>query len=256
MEYQQIYITQDENVGGLRYTAGNIYLVEKHIADQLIGEGKARVAEYVSLNSHKQEVNKAISELEEEVQRISKNQRLAPEAKKDDILQLVKEYDERINSIQDQYMKDIDTLYRAAQEKAITINIDDKFNADKARQEAGIIRSEIEMIPSLLVAAETIQSKLEFIDRGTARELLSQFIDVKRALEEKGKNGQISDSLVRITIQNIYNGLKKVADDPVQVKATEEAAMIKAIKKYEGDITKPYRTLVNKKYSSRDNIRV
>lgn len=247
MNYIDVYMTESDSTRGQLYSAGYIYHVEDHIAKQFEEEGKGRVINYSSLNAHRENVTVLAAQLENEIESIKANKRLSEEGRQEDITTLLKEYKDEIARVQEKYNSDLQTLQNASKKAASSFKLDDTFNPDQVRYQAGIIRAEIEMSSSLTYAANAIQSKLDIIDKATARELLSHFTEIKKSLEEKGAN--ISDTLRRTTIRNVYEDLKKVAEDESQANANTEYRVFEAIKQYRGDITEPYKALI-RKYSS------
>ncbi|MFC7785649.1 hypothetical protein ACFQWC_14235 [Rossellomorea sp. GCM10028870] len=239
MERVEVFMLKNGEDKGSAYTGGYIYSVDKHVAESFEKEGIGREIRYQSLQSHKDNVNKSIEEMKEKIAGIEANDRLTPDAKFFDTQEVIQQYEEKINELQDRYSYDLQVLQDAAARRASEITMENDFDSDKVRQKAGIIRSEVEMAMSLNVAANAIQNEAKIIDKGTARELLSQFTEIKKTLEEKGKSAHLSDRLIRMTVRNVYDDLKKASEDSEQSAASAEYRMLSAIKEHRKDITGP-----------------
>jgi predicted nucleic acid-binding Zn-ribbon protein len=242
MEQVEVYMLKNDSTGGLRYSAGYIYSMDKHVAERLKRDGIAKEINYQSLNAHRSSVSKTVEELQQEIEKIENNKRLTDDAKREDTQRVIQTYEEKVNELQAKYNKDLETLKDAAKKNASTFETEENFDADKVRQHAGMIRSEVEMAVSLTRSAEAIQEQLTFMDKGTARELLAQFTDIKRSMEEKGTAANISAPLINKTVRNVYDGLKKAAEDSTQVSASAEYNLLRAVQDYRGDITGPFHT--------------
>jgi len=240
-EYTDVFMLANDTDRGTRKLAGYIYSVEKHIANELVGAGKAKEINYQSLNSHKQEVTKLSKELEEKIAAINENRRLSPEAKLEDIALVKKEIEAKVAQIQEDYNKDLQTLKQSAKQNAKTIELDEGYDANKVRQTVGIVKTEVSMANSFTKAIEAINEQLEFIDRDSARELLSQFSEIKATLEEKGATMQARDDNSRRTtvttaVRRVYESIKQAAANERQVNASIEYRMLEAIEQYHGNI--------------------
>jgi hypothetical protein len=246
MNLVDVYMIQDDTSRGLRYSSGYIYSVEEHVAEEYKQQGKAHVVNYQSLKAHEETVKKLSRELEDEIAGIQSNKRLSEEAKQEDIQALLTQYDVKANAIQARFNEDITTLQASAKSTATNLHVEPDFNSDQARLQAGIIQAEVEMAMSLIQAADAIQSKLDVIDKGTARELLSRFPEIKRSLEERGEKAGIRSDIKDRTIRNVYDDLRKVVQTEGQTSASLDYKVLDAIKKYRGDITDPYKTTVRK----------
>ncbi|TYO73050.1 hypothetical protein [Rossellomorea marisflavi] len=247
MDKIEVFMLKNGEDKGLAYTGGYIYSVEKHVAESFEKEGIAKEIRYQSLSSHQENVSTTIDEMKKKIESIEADDRLTPDAKFFDIQAVIQQYEGKVNEIQDKYSRDLQILQDAAARKASEIALEDDFNPDKVRQKAGIIRAEVEMSLSLIEAAELLQNELRIIDKGTARELLSQFTDIKKSLEEKGESAHISDRLIRRAVRNVYNDLKKASEDSNQVAASAEYRMLSAIKEHRGDITGPLKAFKRRK---------
>lgn len=241
MEQVEVYMLKNGDDKGNVYSGGYIYSVDEYVAEKFEKEGIAKGIRYQSLKSHKDNVNKAVEEIQEEIARIEGNGRLSADAKFADTQEVIQKYEEKINGIQAQYSHDVQVLQDAAARKASEISMENDFDSDKVRQKAGMLRADVEMATNLLAAAEILQGEASLIDKGTARELLSHFTEIKKTLEEKGKAGHIENRLIRMTVRNVYDDLKKAGEDPSQVAASAEYNMLKTIKEYRNDITGPFK---------------
>lgn len=251
MEYKDIFMIENVSDRGTRKTAGYIYSVESHIASELISEGKAKEINYQSLNSHKQSVENLTKELEQKITEINENHRLTPEAKAEDISLLKKEFAAKAADYQNRYDQDLQTLKQSAKQHAKTIELDEGYDANKVRQTVGIVKTEVSMANSFTKAIEAINEQLEFIDRDSARELLSQFSEIKATLEEKGATMQARDDNSRRTtvttaVRRVYESIKQAAANERQVNASVEYRMLEAIEQYHGNIRREFDRVARK----------
>lgn len=253
MNYADIYMLESVIDRGTRKSADYIYSVEKHVADELISQGKAREVNYQSLNAHKEGVEKLIKEYEQKISSINQNYRLTPVAKSEEIAIVKQETEAKVAEHQNNYDKDLKILKQAAKKTAGTIELDDSYNTDKVRQTVGIVKTDVSMASSFTQAIESINEQVKNIDRDSARELLSQFSEIKMLLEEKGETMQSRDDVSRKTtvnraIRQAYELIKQTSTNELQKNASVEFRMLEAVEKYHGNIRGEF-DRINRKYN-------
>jgi hypothetical protein len=251
MNYVEVYMLESVTDRGTRKEAGYIYSVEQHIADQLVSDGKALLVDFKSLKAHEVAVEKLAEEFEKSVAKINANYRLSPEGKAEEIAVLKEELEKKVDEYQQRFNEDLRRLKEIAKEKSLSFDSDGKVDADKVRQTVGIIKADVEMASSFTEAIELLQSQIKFIDRDSARELLSQFTEIKAILEKKGEtmNSRSDEArryAVSSAIRKLYDDLKKVAVSAKQEKALVEYKMLEAIEMYRSDIKEPARRVLRK----------
>ncbi|MCM3032833.1 hypothetical protein [Niallia sp. MER 6] len=241
MNYTEIYMVESVIDRGTRKSADYIYSVEKHVADELISQGKAREVNYQSLNAHKEGVDKLLKEFEQKITSIKENYRLTPEGKLEEIAALKQATEVKVEEYQNKYEQDLKTLKQAAKRTAGTIELTNNYDADKVRQTVGIIKTEVSMASSFTQAIKAIDEHVMNIDQDSARELLSQFSEIKTMLELKGKKMQARDDIsrqatVNSVIRRAYESIKQVSTNESQRNASVEFRMLEAVEKYSGNI--------------------
>ncbi|MHC8516197.1 hypothetical protein [Sporosarcina sp. ITBMC105] len=227
MKNVDVYMIESGFIGGSSNTAGYIYSLEEHVAQTYVEEGKAKIVNFPSLNAYKKSVDDATSELEKELEAIDSNDRLTPEAKKEDRKELQEVYDQKLDEIDAEYKKELDKLLNNAQQKAGELTSD--YDKDVARVKVGHIKAGVVMATSFTEALETLQREVELIDKGTAMELLAHFADIKKELDELG---QAIDKVSRTRyIRDVYNDIRQKSLDAKQVGAQLDYNILKALKK-------------------------
>jgi hypothetical protein len=238
MKYVDVYMINSVSDGRGRKDMGLIYTVEEHYAKDLEKNGNAKIVDYKPLNKYADEVEKLAEEYKKKRTEILNDKRLTDEAKKDDIKELLEEYKQKVDLAQAGYIKELERMLAAEKQKLSDIKLKEGYN-EKARLQAGIVKSEVSMAPNFTTAIETLQDDTVVFDRDVAKELLAQFYDIKKTLEEKGSN--IEPVLRSITISRTYESLKEKAKDEQQAKASLEYKILSAVNKYRSDITSPFR---------------
>ncbi|MGG4467225.1 hypothetical protein ABER68_04200 [Paenibacillus alvei] len=253
MNHIDIFMLESVADRGTRKSADYIYSEEKHVANELISQGKAKEINYQSLNSHKESVENLIKEYEQKISSIKQNYRLTPVAKSEEIAIVKQETEVKVTEHQNNYDKDLRILKQAAKNTAGTIELDDSYNADKVRQTVGIVKTEVSMASSFTQAIEAIDEQVKNIDRDSARELLSQFSEIKTLLEEKGETMQARDDVSRKTtvnraIRQVYELIKQTSTNERQKNAFVEYRMLEAVEKYRGNIRGDFDRIASKHY--------
>ncbi|WP_419893606.1 hypothetical protein [Oceanobacillus kimchii] len=226
LEMVEVFVTNGVTVYNNHYYSGNIYLVEKYKADSLINEGNAVKVSFPDLDRIKDKMEAKVNKLSSDVEKINNNSRLTPDAKVSDKAELVNHVEKELRELNDSYLFWVNQLLQEEKNKALDVNRNKDYDADKVAEKTGIIISEIEMSFSIDDAITKIEDHLEFIDESTSRRLLSQFTKIKAILEEKGKHTQNPSR----KISKIYQKIKDASQNENQELATVKHRLLKTLK--------------------------
>ncbi|MDM5187867.1 hypothetical protein QUF99_11155 [Bacillus sp. DX4.1] len=236
--FKDIYMLTDEKVEGHYKQAGHIYTVQEENADELIKQKKASSPYDYGLTHWRDKADKLKEDFQKELDAIKTNNRLTDIAKKEDIKALIEKYDADFAITQRLYMEDIESrLADAKTEEGVSaLKTVNRFDANKVRQEAGVIVSDLVMASNLNEVVSYMEEKLQSIDREVAREVLSQFVSIKGTLDDLKGNTAMERAQGTTKIRGIYEGLKSAAADEAQVQANSKVGMYSAIKDHRSDL--------------------
>jgi hypothetical protein len=233
--YKDVYILIDGNYEGSYRKAGFIYSLTEATADELIAEKNAIDPFNLKLTGSIKQADKLLSDFQAGVMKIREDRRLTDEAKREDILGLIASYDIEFEALQQVYSADIAKHLEESKREEGTAALEAKtqYDADKVRQEAGVITSELVMAFDLNEAVTFLESKLQTMDREVAREVLSQFVSIKSTLD-KLAGDQVQGVM---KVRSLYGKLKQAAAGEQQTNASSKVAMYNAIKDHRSNLT-------------------
>ena len=251
-KYVEVLITEGTNIGRSYKYEGNIYLVTSYEADRLLEEGKA--VETSSIKTYRESRAKAddlTQKLQDDYDKINKSERLSPQGKKEDVEKLLADYQVKADMLQAEFTDKLSIIEKAEQTKLHQAPSNSKIDSGEAKTQAGIIKGELAMIESFPDAVALITQRQSTMDPLVARELLADFVTIKRELEEKldpreaytSAKGGIS-ATKRVQIADLHEALKQTAYGPEQAKASERVKLIGAIRQQRGNITSYYERTV------------
>nr|WP_144922342.1 hypothetical protein [Paenibacillus bovis] len=229
MKNVEIYMTESVADNGTRKTAGYIYDVEEHIAEQLVSKGVAKVVNYPTLRRHETTVTNIVDQLKQELKAIEDNMRLTDTAKEDDKKALLEKYKQHVEEINAEYSQELDNLLEKAMEKASELKSELDYDKDVVRVKVGHIKTDVTMASSFTEALELLQKEVKMADKNVASELLADFTEIKRELDSLGQN--ISPPTRNRYIREIYDNLKVKSRDEKQSEAALEVDMLSSIKR-------------------------
>ncbi|KFN03722.1 hypothetical protein D0U04_08770 [Bacillus clarus] len=241
--YKDIYMLTSADVeGGYRY-AGKIYTLSEAKADELIKEGQAKHPYNSSENHWREKAEKLGEDFDKEIEAIRSNERLTDEARQEDIKSLIEKFDKEYNLTQYLYTKSIDEGLESAKriEGIAPLKAVNQFDAEKVRQEVGVMMSELIMANDFTEAVSYLERKVEVSDREIARELLSRFVTIKSQLDELNQGDSVARAMSNTKVRSLYEDLKRTAADEKQVEASSKIALYSALRDHRNDITWKWR---------------
>lgn len=229
MKNVDIYMIESVSDGMGRKEAGYIYSVPEHIADELVKAGTAKVVNYPSLKAYEEAVEDITEQYKNKKEEIANNPRLTEEARAEDIEKLLEESKRKVAEIEDNYRQELDKLLAEAIKKAGEVEPKLDYDKDVVLVKVGHIRADIAMSSSFIEALGILQKALLVMEKNVATELLAQFVEVKRELDDLGQN---IDSVHRSRyIREVYDNLKQKARDEKQAGALLEVEILNTLKK-------------------------
>lgn len=226
----EVFITQGTNSSGRYFAEGNIYSMKRYEADKLQSEATAEIVDVAPLKATMTRMDTLTSQLQEAVQKVHKNERLSPAGKREDIDLLLNQYQAAADEIQEKYASELDKL-RASELANTTKFIEDaKMVPYEIRTQAGLVVANVTMAQSFAESMRILSDKVATMDRAVARELLAQFVEIKRDLESKRKgNDVLSRSRESREMLEVYEKLEDAVLSPEQKKAKGKYRMLEAI---------------------------
>ncbi|QUG41318.1 hypothetical protein KD050_18895 [Psychrobacillus sp. INOP01] len=234
----EVFMTADENDGGLGRYEGNIYTMPRHAAEKFAAKGSAAIVDIAPVKTYRAKVDALGNQLQAAVDEIKGNKRLSNDGKREDIAALVSQYESAAAGIQEDYEREIASLKASEFEKANKFSeFDSKLNPYEIRTQAGLLTASLSMSPSFNESVDAIKSKIDTMDSAVARELLAQFTDIKRDLDGKKKGKDlIARNKETQAIRGLYEALERASLSPAQAKSRNKHKMIEAIEMQKGDI--------------------
>ncbi|MCA1319793.1 hypothetical protein LC085_07685 [Bacillus tianshenii] len=235
MKQIEVFMLKDDGTMGINRNAGYLYPVEEHIATQYEKDGVAKRVNFASLKAHNDKVEELTDEYSQKASAIDADYRLTPEAKAEDKRALKGEYAQKIAGINDKYRQDIAALKNGALAKATEVGSNaEKVDYEAIKRKVGVMKSEVDMAHSFTGAVEYLQMHAKAMDQATAVELLASFTELKAMLQAKA--GGINEGVVKHSIRNTYDNIKKAATSDSQTAANVEYRMLDAIEQYRGSL--------------------
>lgn len=239
MNNVDIYMIESVSDGMGRKEAGYIYSVEEHIAEDMVKEGTAKVVNYPSLKAYEEAVEHITEQYKKKSEEIENNLRLTDEAKAEDKEKLLEESKQKVAEIEADYRQELDNLLGESIKKASEVEPKLGYDKDVVQVKVGHIRADVAMSSSFTEALEILKKEVLVMDKNVATELLAQFAEVKRELDELGQNIPSADR--SRYIRGVYTDLKQKARDEKQAGALLDVDILNALKK-SGNITYPFNT--------------
>lgn len=242
LQYVEVFMVNNDTSGLGVKQAGNIYTVKQYEADSLAGNGNAVVVDVAPLKLTQGKMDDLTKQLQDAADKIKNNDRLSDIGKREELQLLVGQYEQAAESLQNQYANELEVLKQAEFSKTQLFNATSKIDPHEARTQAGLLKAAVSVAPTLEASIDAITSKLPALDIAVARELLSQFSDIKRDIEAKktGTSVQASAGASR-KIRELYSALEKATTTPEQAQASAKHKMLEAMSMQRGDIRTDFR---------------
>ncbi|PEB48015.1 hypothetical protein CON65_09490 [Bacillus pseudomycoides] len=238
-EYRDVYVLESGQIEGSYREQGKIYAFTEKKAGELIREGKAKDPYNFKLKHLIDQSTKYLSDFEKEKQAIKTSDRLTDVAKKEDTQALVEKYNLSFDVIQSIYKEELSTRLDEAKKEAgvASLKTETKYDPHKVEQEAGIITSHIVMTPNIKEVISYIEEKITYMDVEVAREVLSNFVNIKAHLDTL-HNG---DPLQSMRIRKLYDDLTRAATGQAQIDVNSDVGLWSALNDHRDDIAWEWR---------------
>lgn len=242
LKFVEVFMVNHDSAGGSRKEPGHVYTVRQFEADSMAQKGSAIVVDVAPLKVTQGKMDNLTKQLQEAADNIKNNDRLSDIGKREELQLLVGQYEEAAEALQNQYANELDALKQAEFSRTQQFKATSKIDAHEARTQAGLLKAAVSVAPTLDHAIQAINSKLPALDIAVARELLSQFSDIKRDLDAKktGSSVQANAANSRM-IRELYEALEKASTTPEQANASTKHKMLEAIARERGDIRTNFR---------------
>lgn len=252
LELVEVFMIDEDSYGGSPKYKGNIYQIEKFKAEDFEKNGTGIIIDVPEINVFQKRIDSLAQKLQDEVDKVNHNARLSPQGKREDVTELLNKYQVEADEIQEAYKQKLAFLKRYELENLQKAPTGAKLSLDEARTQAGIFRSELSMIDDYDESVGFINTRIGALDVNVNRELLAQFSEIKKELEEKGESRETYSSTANAyaqivrkqQIQELYGKLKEATYGPGQAKSANKYDMLSAIEKQRGDIRFDYGTKV------------
>lgn len=243
-QYVEVYMSQTDKAGGQQLHEGGIYTIQKWQADSVISNGSGVMAEAGPLKLTKTKMDIITQTLKEETEKVKANDHLSDIGKREQIKALVAQSEALAEATQAQYANELEVLLQAETKRAAQSTGSSKMDPHEARTQAGLIKAEVAVAPTLEKALDAIRTKLPHLDSAVSRELLAQYADIKRDLAglSKGVDGFAKVKEGQL-IRALYTDLVTATTTPEQAQAMAKKKMLEAMQNYRGDIRTEYKTL-------------
>ena len=237
MEFVDVFMIQHDGTGGVRKDAGYVYTVRKFEADSLAQKGAATLVDVAPLKLTKGKMDGLTKQLQEASEKIKNNDLLSDIGKRHELQTLVSQYEDAAETLQNQYANELDILKQAEFKKTQEFKSSSKIDPQEARTQAGLVKAAASVAPTLKQSIEVITSKIPTLDIAVARELLSQFSDIKRDIEAKKTGSSVQEMAANSRlIRELYTALETASTTPDQANASTKYKMLEAIALQRGDI--------------------
>ena len=242
LQFVEVFMVNNDNSGTGVKQAGHIYTVRQYEADAMAGKGTATTINVAPLKLTQGKMDNLTKQLQDAADKIKNNDRLSDIGKREELQLLVGQYEATADSLQAQYENDVEVLKQAELSRAQLFSGTSKIDPHEVRTQAGLLKAASSVAPNVEQSVQTIISKLPSLDIAVARELLSQFSDIKRDIEAKktGTSVQANANSSRL-IRELYAALETASTTPEQTKANTKYKMLDAISRERGDIRTNFR---------------
>lgn len=236
-QYVDMYMNATDTSAGQSFHAGGIYSIPKWKADQLKGNGSAMPLDIAPLKDTTQKIDTITATLKAETEKIKADDHLSDLGKKEKIKLLIQQAEVMAESVQNQYANEIEVLKQYETKKAAQSVGTSKMDPHEARTQAGLLKAEVAVAPTLEKAVNAVKSKIPHLDSAVTRELLAQYADIKRDLTSMSK-GDSAHTKAKdwLLISGLYNDLLAASTSPEQAKANEKVKLLEAIQQQRGDV--------------------
>lgn len=236
-QHVEVYLNKTESLGGQLFHGGNIYSIPKWRADQLKESGSATPLDIAPLKDTTQKMEVITQTLKEETAKVKADEHLSDLGRKEKIKVLIQQAEAMAESVQNQYANEIEVLKQYEAKKSAQSVGTSKMEPHEARTQAGLLKAEIAVAPTLEKAIEAVKSKIPHLDSAVSRELLSQYAEIKRDLTSLSKGDSAHTKAKEwLLISGLYNDLLAASTSPEQAGANEKVKMLEAIQQQRGDV--------------------
>lgn len=237
MQYVDVFMVNDDTNGPGIKQAGHVYTVRQYEAESMATKGTAVAVDIAPLKLTREKMDNLTKQLQEAANKVKNNDRLSDIGRREEIQQLVGQYEAAAESLQEQYVNELEALKQAELSKSQFFNGTSKIDPYEARTQAGLLKSAVSVAPTVEASIEAIKSKLPSLDIAVARELLAQFSDIKRDIEaKKTGTGVVANATSSRLIRELYTELEKATTTPEQAQASAKHKMLEALARERGDI--------------------
>lgn len=210
METVELYFTKEDNTGDTYRSAGQIYQVPKHQAEQIVEAGNARTFQFDDLTKYDRYIEQEFEKYQTKAEEIKNNDRLKDEAKAEDLEKLYEETKKQMDTWAFGWNHHLEDYKKKLIEKSRDTTRTSKLSDSEIDERAGLVLTEVTMAGNLLSSVSAMNEAMEFMEQDVARRLLSKFPEIKSAIESKstGDSRQTSSS-----IRRLHSQLKELAQN-------------------------------------------
>jgi hypothetical protein len=210
MENVKLYFTKEDNTGGTYRSAGQIYEVPKHQADQIIEAGSARTFKFDELDKYDSYIKEEFEKYQKKAEEIKNNDRLKDEAKAEDLETLYQETKSKMDTWAFGWNHHLEDYKKKIVEQSRDTTRTSKLSDSEIDERAGIVLTEITMAGNLLSSVSAMNEAMEFMEQDVARRLLSKFPEIKNAIESNSTSDSRQTSSA---IRRLHSQLKELSQN-------------------------------------------